>query len=62
MNLWDNKEGCEDCQINTVRVYRPEAPRGYVCLGDYVKGNEEPINDEDLDKIRCVPKKCENMM
>ena len=56
--IWDNKEGCENCQINTVRVYRPVAPDGYVCLGDYVKGNTEPINDEDLESIRCVPKKC----
>ena len=22
-----------DCQINHVKVYRPEAPEGYVCLG-----------------------------
>jgi len=56
--LWDSKEGCEDCQKNRVRVYRPEAPDGYVCLGDYAKGANNPLDDEDLEKIRCVPKDC----
>ncbi len=56
--IWDSKEGCEDCQINRVKVYRPEAPDGYVCLGDYVKEGNTSINDDDYNKIRCVPKDC----
>jgi hypothetical protein len=56
--IWDSEQGCKDCQINHVNVYRPEAPEGYVCLGDYVKEGSTPINNDDLNKIRCVPKEC----
>ena len=56
--IWDSEEGCKDCQIHHVKVYRPEAPDGYVCLGDYVKEGSESINDDDYNKIRCVPKDC----
>ena len=54
--IWDNKTGCKDCQTETVKLYRPVAPEGYVCLGDYAKSGD--IDDSDLDKIRCVPKEC----
>jgi hypothetical protein len=56
--IWDSEEGCNDCQIHHVKVYRPEAPDGYVCLGDYVKEGTASINDDDYNKIRCVPKDC----
>ncbi len=56
--IWDSKEGCDNCQINHVRVYRPQAPEGYVCLGDYVKEGSQDIQPEDLEKIRCVPSDC----
>ena len=56
--IWDSKQGCTDCQINHVKVYRPEAPKGYVCLGDYVKNGTSPINSTDLQNIKCVPKEC----
>ena len=49
--IWDSEEGCKDCQINHVKVYRPEAPDGYVCLGDYVKEGSSDINDDDYNKI-----------
>lgn len=58
--LWDSREGCDKCQINYVRIYRPIAPEGYVALGDYAKqmnaqDSNTDITDEDLNKIRCVP-------
>ena len=56
--LWDSKQGCKDCQINHVKVYRPEAPEGYVCLGDYVKNGSSAITNTDLQNIKCVPKEC----
>ena len=59
MNLiWDSEKGCKDCQINHVKVYRPEAPEGYVCLGDYVKNGLSPVTNSDLQNIKCVPKEC----
>ena len=59
MNLiWDSEKGCKDCQVNHVKVYRPEAPKGYVCLGDYVKNGDSPVTSTDLQNIKCVPKEC----
>ena len=56
--IWDSNYGCKDCQINHVKVYRPEPPKGYVCLGDFVKNGSSPISDTDLQNIKCVPKDC----
>ena len=56
--IWDSKKGCDDCQVNHVKVYRPEAPEGYVCISDYVKKGNDPIKDEDLNKIKCVHYEC----
>lgn len=61
--IWNNKVGCNDCQANTLNVYRPIPEEGYKCLGDYV--TREPIDLKDnadlilhRDKIRCLPKDC----
>jgi hypothetical protein len=54
--IWDNKTGCSDCHNETVKIYRPKAPEGYVCLGDFAKSGD--LDENDLEKIRCVPKEC----
>jgi hypothetical protein len=61
--MWDNKVGCERCQEgshDTVKIYRPTAPDGYVCLGDYATTSKLTKDDiaEHKGKIRCVPKEC----
>jgi hypothetical protein len=54
--IWNNKSGCSDCQITPVNIFRPVAPKGYICLGDYAKNSN--VDDTDLEKIRCVPEEC----
>ena len=45
--IWNNKAGCKDCQNESVKIYRPVAPKGYVCLGDYaVSGNTKKSTTE----------------
>ena len=46
--LWNNTSGCSDCQTNSVNIYRPVAPKGYVCLGDYAKqGKDSTLSIKD---------------
>lgn len=53
--LWDSSVGCPECQetSNHIKIFRPVAPEGYVCLGD-VAG--KTIEDVKALKIKCVPK------
>ena len=59
--IWDNNVGCSECQNNKVKIYRPIAPEGYVCMGDYATTGDKKT-DVNLDpkqtNIRCVPKDC----
>ena len=62
--VWDNKVGCDRCQEgshDTVKIYRPTAPNGYVCLGDYATTSKLTTKEdiaEHKGRIRCVPKEC----
>ena len=58
--IWDNQIGCPQCQKTPLKIYRPVAPEGYVCLGDI--SSKEDLTKEKIktekEKIRCVPKDC----
>ena len=61
--MWENKVGCDRCQegpTDKVRIYRPIAPEGYVCLGDYATTEKLGKTEIEAHKknIRCVPKEC----
>lgn len=59
--IWDNKVGCPECQNNKVKIYRPIAPEGYVCMGDYATNGDKKTDinlDPEQTNIRCVPKDC----
>ena len=55
--LWDNTKGCVDCQdsTNSIKIYRPIPPKGYIALGDVAVKHNEKV--EDL-KIKCIPDYC----
>ena len=53
--IWDSKAGCEKCFTQPLKIYRPEAPDGYICLGDIATNSDQlPINTD----FRCVKKEC----
>ena len=54
--IWSSSD-CEKCVPDkyTITVWRPIAPKGYVCLGDFVSRGTEPPEKE---AIACISESC----
>lgn len=54
--LWDSTRGCSNCQQsdNSIKIYRPIPPEGYICLGDVAANSKQEAMDL---QIKCIPEK-----